>query len=75
MEVLQNGRRANRIVTGLLYLDRDKAALDEDLGLVPEALASLPLERVRPPREALEEIMRGLQTGATGASPALTGGG
>jgi 2-oxoglutarate/2-oxoacid ferredoxin oxidoreductase subunit beta len=75
MEVIEEGRRTNRIVTGLLYLDREKQALDEDLGLVPEPLASLPLERVRPPREALEEIMAGLKTGATGASPAVAGGG
>jgi 2-oxoglutarate ferredoxin oxidoreductase subunit beta len=75
LQIIQEGRRTNRIMTGLLHLDETKAALDEDLGLVPEPLASLPLERVRPPREALEEIMRGLQTGATGASPAVAGGG
>ena len=75
MEVIEEGRRTNRIVTGLLYLNREKAALDEDLGLVPEPLASLPLERVRPPREVLAEIMAGLRTGAGGTTPAVAGGG
>ena len=74
LDVIEDGRRTNRIVTGLLYLDREKQALDEDLGLVPEPLASLPLSRVRPSREALEEIMAGLKTGS-GGSAATAGGG
>jgi 2-oxoglutarate/2-oxoacid ferredoxin oxidoreductase subunit beta len=60
---IERGRIDNRLATGLLYQSKGNASIDEDLGLVDEPLASLPLERVRPPREVLEKIMAGLMTG------------
>ena len=61
--VIHEGRETGRFLTGILYLNPAKASLDRELALVDEPLATLPLERVRPPRAALEEIMAGLKIG------------
>ena len=47
--------------TGILYIESDKPDFLSLLNVVDEPLATLPLERVRPGREALEEIMAGLR--------------
>jgi len=47
--------------TGLIYIEPDRDNFLTQLNVVDEPLASLPLERVRPGREALEEIMEGLR--------------
>ena len=60
---IHRGREENRFITGILYLNPEKGSLDQELNLVDEPLASLPLERVRPPKAALEEIMAGLKIG------------
>jgi 2-oxoglutarate ferredoxin oxidoreductase subunit beta len=64
LETLHRARQADKFVTGLLYFDPAKEPFGTEFHLVDEPLASLPLERVRPPREALDEIMRGLSTGS-----------
>lgn len=46
--------------TGLIYIEPDREDFLEQLKLVDEPLASLPLERVRPPKAALDEIMDAL---------------
>lgn len=43
--------------TGLIYIEPDRDDFTTQLNLVDEPLATLPLERVRPPRAALDEIM------------------
>jgi 2-oxoglutarate ferredoxin oxidoreductase subunit beta len=48
-------------LTGLIYVDPNRPTLIDLLNLVDEPLATLPLERVRPPREALEQIMEELR--------------
>jgi 2-oxoglutarate ferredoxin oxidoreductase subunit beta len=63
ISVIERGRVEDRLATGLLFQSKENAPLDQDLGLVDEPLASLPLERVRPPREVLEKILAGLMTG------------
>jgi 2-oxoglutarate ferredoxin oxidoreductase subunit beta len=63
LDVLRGARDEGKLVTGLLYVDPKDVAFEEQMKLVPEPLASLPLERVRPPREALAEIMEQLRTG------------
>jgi 2-oxoglutarate/2-oxoacid ferredoxin oxidoreductase subunit beta len=60
---IHKGREENRFATGILYLNEEKTPLDRELDLVDEPLATLPLERVRPPKAALDEIMAGLMTG------------
>jgi len=47
--------------TGIIYIEPDRDDFITQLNLVDEPLATLPLERVRPGREALEEIMEGLR--------------
>jgi 2-oxoglutarate ferredoxin oxidoreductase subunit beta len=47
--------------TGILYIESDKPDFLSLLNVVDEPLATLPLERVRPGREALDEIMESLR--------------
>jgi 2-oxoglutarate/2-oxoacid ferredoxin oxidoreductase subunit beta len=47
--------------TGLIYVAPDRDDFLTLLNLIDEPLATLPLERTRPPREALEEIMESLR--------------
>ena len=42
-------------------MERDKEDFIELLNLVEEPLASLPADRVRPPRKAFEEMMENLR--------------
>jgi 2-oxoglutarate ferredoxin oxidoreductase subunit beta len=53
MEVHEKGE----VLTGVFYVDTQKPDFGTLLNLVDEPLASLPQERVRPPREVLAEIM------------------
>ena len=53
--------RRGEFATGLIYIEPDRDDFIELLNVVDEPLATLPLERVRPGREALEEIMEGLR--------------
>ena len=64
LETIHHGREQNQFVTGMLYVDSKMVPFDQELGLVDEPLASLALERVRPPRSVLEEVMAGLKTGS-----------
>jgi 2-oxoglutarate ferredoxin oxidoreductase subunit beta len=47
--------------TGILYVEPDKKDFLTLLNLVDEPLAKLPLERVRPGRQVLEELMESLK--------------
>jgi 2-oxoglutarate ferredoxin oxidoreductase subunit beta len=57
VRVLQETMSRGEYATGLLYVEPEKKDFCSLLNLVDEPLAQLPLERVRPSREALEEIM------------------
>jgi len=48
------------MLTGLVYLKPEKKSFISLLNLVDEPLHSLPIERTRPSREALDKIMREL---------------
>ncbi len=61
--MIHRGREEGRFHTGILHLNPAKASLDRELDLVDEPLATLPMDRVRPPKAALEEIMAGLKIG------------
>lgn len=56
-ETAQRGEFA----TGILYVEPDKKDFLTLLNLVDEPLAKLPLERVRPGREVLDELMESLK--------------
>ena len=53
--------RRGEFATGLLYIEPDRDDFLTQLNVVDEPLATLPLERVRPGRESLDEIMEGLR--------------
>lgn len=55
--VLHETAARGEYATGLLYIDTEKRDFCSLLNLVDEPLASLPLERTRPSRAALDEIM------------------
>ena len=66
LEVIHESQAERKLVTGLLYVDPGETPFEEDLGLVEAPLVSLPLQRVRPPRETLAQIMDELRTGKGG---------
>jgi 2-oxoglutarate ferredoxin oxidoreductase subunit beta len=71
--VLMEAQKEEKLLTGLLYVDPSQPAFEDELGMADGPLAALPLERVRPPREALAQIMEQLRTGR-GAGAAAGGG-
>lgn len=61
MAALEEAEAKNEVLTGLLYVNTSKPTFLETLRLVDDPLATLPAERVRPSRAALEEIMEELR--------------
>jgi 2-oxoglutarate/2-oxoacid ferredoxin oxidoreductase subunit beta len=63
-EALRRIREANaksEVLTGLYYINTSRPDFPERLHMVDEPLATLPLERIRPPREVLHKIMEELK--------------
>jgi 2-oxoglutarate ferredoxin oxidoreductase subunit beta len=61
MTILHEHSRRGEFATGVLYVEPDRDHFIDLLNIVDEPLATLPLDRVRPPREALDEIMESLR--------------
>jgi 2-oxoglutarate ferredoxin oxidoreductase subunit beta len=61
LRVLDEAEKEGHVVTGILYLNTTKPHLAALLNLVDEPLATLPEARVRPPREALDQMMEELR--------------
>ena len=61
MRRLHETARRGEFATGVIYIEPDKEDFISLLNLVDEPLGTLPLERTRPGREVLEEIMEGLR--------------
>src|SRR2546426_2980731 len=61
LTLLNETARRGEYATGLLYVEPDKDDFCSLLNLVDEPLASLPLERTRPPKSALDDIMESLR--------------
>src|ERR1700716_2354625 len=61
MRRLHETARRGEFATGLIYIEPDRDDFLAQLNVVDEPLATLPLDRVRPGREALEEIMESLR--------------
>src|SRR6266550_4049981 len=61
MKRLHETARRGEFATGIIYIEPDREDFLEQLNIVDEPLATLPLDRVRPGPEALEEIMEGLR--------------
>ncbi len=58
---LHETARRGEYATGIIYIEPDKDDFLTLLNLVDEPLSTLPLDRVRPGREALDEIMESLR--------------
>jgi 2-oxoglutarate ferredoxin oxidoreductase subunit beta len=61
MRLLHETTVRGEFATGILYVEPDKEDFLTLLDLVDEPLATLPLERVRPGRQVLEEVMESLR--------------
>jgi 2-oxoglutarate ferredoxin oxidoreductase subunit beta len=61
IRVIHETARRGEFATGILYIEPDKDDFVTLLNVVDEPLATLPLERVRPGRQALDEIMESLR--------------
>jgi 2-oxoglutarate ferredoxin oxidoreductase subunit beta len=71
-QAIHEARTELKLVTGLLYVNPSSRPFEEELALIEAPLVSLPLERVRPSREVLAEVMRSY---AEGTVAAAAGGG
>jgi 2-oxoglutarate/2-oxoacid ferredoxin oxidoreductase subunit beta len=61
IRLIHETSRRGEVATGVLYVEPDKDDFVTLLDLVDEPLATLPLERVRPGKEALDEVMDSLR--------------
>ena len=61
IKTLHEIARRGEFATGIIYIEPDREDFLEQLNVVDEPLAFLPLERVRPGKEALDEIMESLR--------------
>jgi 2-oxoglutarate ferredoxin oxidoreductase subunit beta len=60
LRVLHETGARGEFATGVLYIEANKPDFITVLNVVDEPLASLPLEKLRPPKAALDEIMEAL---------------
>ena len=61
LTVLHECASRGEYATGIIYVEPEHPHFVDLLNLVDEPLASLPLEKVRPPKSALDEIMESLR--------------
>jgi 2-oxoglutarate ferredoxin oxidoreductase subunit beta len=61
MRLLHETSVRGEFATGVIYIEPDKDDFLTMLNLVDEPLATLPVERVRPGRQALDEVMESLK--------------
>lgn len=61
LEAIHEAAQKGEVATGILYLDTSRQHFAELLNLVEEPLATLPESRVRPPKEALDQVMEELR--------------
>jgi 2-oxoglutarate ferredoxin oxidoreductase subunit beta len=60
LQRLHRATRDGQMLTGLVHLRPEKKSFMQLLNVCDDPLSTLPLERTRPPREALDKIMREL---------------
>ena len=61
LRLLHETARRGEFATGVIYVEPDKEDFVDLMNLVDEPLAMLPVERLRPPRAALDELMEDLR--------------
>lgn len=57
MITIRKAAEQQQFLTGLLYIDEERKSFEELMHLPDQPLATLPQEKVRPPKEALDKIM------------------
>ena len=57
LSLLEQARDKQELITGLLYINEGRSTLPETMHLTETPLANLPEARLRPSREAFEQIM------------------
>ncbi len=60
METVHKANVDKQFLTGLLYINEENDSFSDVMNIVDEPLAVLPQEKVRPPKEVLDEIMKSL---------------
>jgi len=60
LRVLTEAHDKGEIVTGLFYVNTERPSFIDLLNVVDEPLATLPEAKTRPPKEALDEVMKSL---------------
>jgi 2-oxoglutarate ferredoxin oxidoreductase subunit beta len=61
LHILHETSRRGEYATGILYVEPDRDDFLELLNTIDAPLATLPLDKVRPTKQALDEIMEGLR--------------
>jgi 2-oxoglutarate ferredoxin oxidoreductase subunit beta len=61
LAALEEAEKREEVLTGVLYVNTEKPNFLEMLNMLDEPLATLPESKVRPPKEALDEVMEELQ--------------
>ena len=61
VRLLHETSRRGEFATGILYVEPDKEDFLASLNMVEEPLAELPIDRVRPGRQVLDEVMESLR--------------
>ncbi len=61
LKLLHETARRSEFATGVIYVEPDKEDFVDLMNLVDEPLATLPVERIRPPKSALDELMEELR--------------
>jgi 2-oxoglutarate ferredoxin oxidoreductase subunit beta len=61
VDLLHRPQNPGEVLTGVIYVDNDAPTLIDRLELGDQPLATLPVEKVRPSREALEMVMEELR--------------
>jgi 2-oxoglutarate ferredoxin oxidoreductase subunit beta len=72
IQMVRDARDEMKLLTGLLYVNTDTRRFDDEMQMVDEPLAGLPLERVRPPKSVLDSLMANYREGS---APVGAGGG
>ena len=60
IQTLEEAQRDQLFMTGLLYYEEPRLTLNEAENLVSDPLAHLPTEKMRPSKEALDQLMKSL---------------
>jgi 2-oxoglutarate ferredoxin oxidoreductase subunit beta len=61
VQALMEANQKGEVLTGMFYIDTKKPDFTAMLNMVPEPLATLPQEQVRPGRKVLDEVMESLR--------------